>query len=110
MYWGHSHHRLAVRLPRAAEFSSLGLAVTKGREHNDEILEFSDSIAIYHGKKDTAVPIAQAESIVKALRENGTPHHYHVYENEGHGWRDAKNIAHFYENVLEFLVEKLVLS
>lgn len=70
----------------------------------------SDPVAIYHGAQDKAVPIAQAEAIVGSLRARNAPHRYHVYEDEGHGWRKAPNIDHFYTDVLEFLTETLATT
>jgi dipeptidyl aminopeptidase/acylaminoacyl peptidase len=60
-------------------------------------------LAVFQGGVDTVVPKDQAESIVEALRRNGTPHIYHVYEDEGHGWRKRETIEHFYRAVEDFL-------
>ena len=59
--------------------------------------------------QDKAVPIEQAEVIVSALKERGQDCVYHIYENEGHGWRYSENIEHFYQKTLDFLIERLVL-
>jgi len=69
-----------------------------------------DAVAVYHGREDKVVPIDQAEGIVAALRRRGVPHVYHVYDNEGHGWRRPENITHFYESVLQFLQERVVFA
>lgn len=69
-----------------------------------------DALAIYHGAKDKVVPIDQAEAIVKSLRSRGVEHLYHVYEEEGHGWRRSETIVHFHESVLEFLTKNMVFG
>ena len=71
--------------------------------------QIEDSLMIFHGAKDKAVPIEQAEEIVSVLKARGKDHVYHVYPNEGHGWRHADNIEHFYQSTLDFLIERMVL-
>ncbi len=67
----------------------------------------TDALAIYHGKLDRAVPIDQAEAIVASLQRRNAPHLYHVYDDEGHGWRKAPNIHHFHQSAHQFLVGSL---
>jgi dipeptidyl aminopeptidase/acylaminoacyl peptidase len=67
-------------------------------------------LAVFQGGIDTVVPKDQAESIVEALRRNGTPHTYHVYEDEGHGWRKRETIEHFYRTVDDFLRRYLIFA
>ncbi|HJT33014.1 MAG TPA: S9 family peptidase [Pirellulales bacterium] len=67
-------------------------------------------LAIFQGDIDQVVPKEQSDSIVEALRRNGTPHIYHVYEGEGHGWRKRETIEHFYKSVDEFLKRYVIYS
>ena len=67
-------------------------------------------LAIFQGADDHVVPRRQAELIVEALKRNGTPHLYHVYEGEGHGWRKRETIEHFYRTVDEFLRRHVLFS
>ena len=60
-------------------------------------------LAVFQGAIDRAVPREQSDRIVEALKNNGTPHVYHVYEGEGHGWRKGETIEHFYRAVDDFL-------
>ncbi len=60
-------------------------------------------LAIFQGEEDRVVPLAQAESIVQALRKNGVQYQYRVYEGEGHGFRKSETITDFYESVERFL-------
>lgn len=69
-----------------------------------------DPVVVYHGAQDKVVPIDQAEAIVGSLRARKVPHAYHVYENEGHGWRRPENIKHFYETLQQFLLEQVVFG
>ena len=64
---------------------------------------------VLHGADDHVVPPSQAELIVEALRRNGVPHAYKLYEGEGHGFRrsenqiDARNAElSFYAQILGF--------
>lgn len=70
--------------------------------------QIKDPLAIFQGAEDKVVPPDQAEAIVKALKQNGTPHVYHYYEGEGHGWRKTETIESYYKSVLAFL-EQYVL-
>lgn len=70
----------------------------------------TDALAIYHGAQDQVVPLDQAEAIVASLTARNVPHAYHVYPDEGHGWRRAQNIEHFYTSLLAFLSEKVIFS
>lgn len=69
-----------------------------------------DPIAIFQGADDRVVPKAQSDSIVKVLRARGTPHEYHVYEGEGHGWRKPETIEDFYGRVLRFLQQYVLFA
>jgi dipeptidyl aminopeptidase/acylaminoacyl peptidase len=67
-------------------------------------------LAVFQGDIDKVVPRDQSDTIVEALRRNGTPHMYHVYEGEGHGWRKTETIVHFYEAVEGFLRKYLLFA
>ncbi|MEC7985412.1 MAG: S9 family peptidase [Myxococcota bacterium] len=90
-------------LPEAAD-------VWRARSPIFKVDQIQDSVLVFHGAEDKAVPIEQAEVIVNSLRESGKDCEYHVYPNEGHGWRRSENIEHFYKKTLEFLVNRLVLG
>jgi len=67
-------------------------------------------MAVFQGADDKVVPQAQSDSIVEALRRNGTPHLYHIYEGEGHGWRKRETIEHFYNAVDGFLRKHVIFT
>jgi len=69
-----------------------------------------DPIALFQGEIDQVVPRAQADAIVASLTSRGVPHEYHVYAGEGHGWRKAETIAHFYTAVDTFLRQYVLFA
>jgi dipeptidyl aminopeptidase/acylaminoacyl peptidase len=48
-------------------------------------------LLVLQGENDPRVPRSEAEQVVKALRDGGKPHEYHVYPGEGHGFRATEN-------------------
>ena len=48
-------------------------------------------LLVLQGENDPRVPLGEAEQMVKALRDGGKPHEYHVYPGEGHGFRLTEN-------------------
>lgn len=69
-----------------------------------------DPLAIYHGREDKAVPPDQAEAIVQSLRARGVPHFFHMYDDEGHGFRRPENLEHFYDSLMAFLKEHVLFN
>jgi len=46
---------------------------------------------VLHGANDTNVPVVEAEQVVDNLKQRGVPVEYVLFEDEGHGFRKAKN-------------------
>jgi dipeptidyl aminopeptidase/acylaminoacyl peptidase len=90
-------------LPEAA-------AIYRARSPVFHAAKISRPLAVFQGAIDRVVPQAQSDMIVEALKRNGTPHIYHVYEGEGHGWRKRETIEHYYQAVDEFLRKYVLLS
>ena len=67
-----------------------------------------DPIAIFQGGNDPIVPQDQAEEIVNILKSNGVPHEYHLYPDEGHGFKNSENVRDFYQKSEEFLNKYLL--
>lgn len=66
---------------------------------------FRVPLLLLQGAEDAVVPPSQAESIREALRAQGVPHGYVVYEGEGHGFRRRETLVHALESELAFLGE-----
>jgi dipeptidyl aminopeptidase/acylaminoacyl peptidase len=74
------------------------------------VQELVDPIIVFQGADDRVVPQNQSDSIVASLRSRNVPHEYHVYEGEGHGWRKAETIEHYYNAVLKFLTQYVIYA
>lgn len=90
---------------REAEYGSL--------ETNREFLEsispihntdqISAPLFVLHGANDPRVPVSEAEQIVAAVRDQGTPVEKLVFDDEGHGISKLENRIETYTQVVEFL-------
>ena len=58
---------------------------------------------VIQGKNDPRVPYTEAEQIVKALRERGSPVEYKLFDDEGHGIVKLSNRLIVYPLVADFL-------
>jgi len=67
-------------------------------------------IAIFQGGADKVVLPEQAEALVSALRRNGVPHIYHLYPEEGHGFRLPETLEHFYTTVEKFIKDYVIFT
>ncbi len=68
--------------------------------HADRI---RDPVAVFQGGKDPIVPLDQAEQLIAVLQKNGVPHEYHLYPEEGHGFKRFENVRDFYHKTDAFL-------
>lgn len=66
-------------------------------------------VVFFQGLDDKVVPPAQSSLMAKALEENGIYQELWEFENEGHGFLKAKNIAAALEAELAFYVKTLDL-
>lgn len=62
----------------------------------------SSPLIVLQGEDDTVVPPSHSERIVAAVREKGLPVAAIFFEGEGHGFRQARNIARAVEAELWF--------
>jgi dipeptidyl aminopeptidase/acylaminoacyl peptidase len=60
-------------------------------------------VLVLQGDEDRAVPKAQADAMVDAMRRAGAPVEYHVYAGEGHGFRKLENVVDELERTEAFL-------
>jgi dipeptidyl aminopeptidase/acylaminoacyl peptidase len=59
-------------------------------------------VIFFQGTEDKVVPPNQAEAMVTALRDKGIPVAYILFDGEGHGFRQARNIKRALEAELWF--------
>ena len=64
-------------------------------------------LMIAQGANDPRVPRRESDQIVEALRANGIPVTYIVFEDEGHGFMDPRNNLRFSAAMEVFLAEHL---
>jgi dipeptidyl aminopeptidase/acylaminoacyl peptidase len=69
-----------------------------------------DPIAIFQGTEDNVVSPNQSEKIVNALRKNGIPHIYRLYDGEGHGFRQQKTLEDYYQQIDIFLKQHVLFA
>ncbi len=67
-------------------------------------------IIFFQGGKDKVVPPNQSQMMVDALDAKGIPHAYLFYPEEGHGFRDANNIAHALRAEYQFFCRVLSIT
>jgi len=64
-------------------------------------------VLVAQGANDVRVKQAEAEQIVAAMRRNGVPHEYLLFEDEGHGLARPENRERYYAAAERFLAEQL---
>ena len=63
---------------------------------------------VAHGRNDPRVPYTEAEQIVKAVRGNGQPVWFLMFNDEGHGFRKKANSDFFGAASMQFWKEHLL--
>jgi dipeptidyl aminopeptidase/acylaminoacyl peptidase len=92
-----------------------------GDERDETLREFLDSISpltnaarirsplfVAHGANDPRVPLAEAEHIVKAVRDGGNEAWYMMAPDEGHGFRKRRTRDTFYQLMATFFEKHLL--
>ena len=93
-------HTLIGPYPEAAD-------VYRARSPINAVDRISCPMIILQGAEDEVVPPAQAEIMVEALRANGLPYAYLLFEGEQHGFRKAETIVRAIEAELSFYAQIL---
>jgi dipeptidyl aminopeptidase/acylaminoacyl peptidase len=60
-------------------------------------------LIVIQGKNDPRVVKAESDDLVEAVRKNGVPVEYVVFDDEGHGFTKKKNQIEAYGRILQFL-------
>ena len=84
-----------------------GAAVYRERSPLFHAERLSRPVLLLQGAEDKVVPPAQAEVLVAALRANGVPHRYVLFQGEGHGFHLAETIVAALRAELQFYGEVL---
>lgn len=66
-------------------------------------------LLVLHGSEDRAVPLAQAQALVAAVRAAGGEVEEHVYEGEGHGWSRPATVEDELARTERFLCRHVLL-
>ena len=66
-------------------------------------------LLVFHGLEDTVVPAQQSIAMVERLRQRGVPVELHLFEGEGHGFRDGAVQRQVLERSEAFFRERLQL-
>lgn len=69
-----------------------------------------DALIVFQGSADAVVPPSQSEAIVSALKRNGVPHEYYLYEGEGHGFSKPATLEDFYGKLERFLLQYVLYA
>jgi dipeptidyl aminopeptidase/acylaminoacyl peptidase len=69
--------------------------------------KIKNPLMVLQGRNDPRVIKAESDDIVSAVRKNGTPVTYIVFEDEGHGFRKKANKVTAYKAIREFLDKHL---
>jgi dipeptidyl aminopeptidase/acylaminoacyl peptidase len=79
--------------------------------HNKSPLFFADQVKkplmVLQGANDVRVLQVESDEIVAAVRKNGVPVEYVVFDDEGHGFRKKENEIEGYGKMLNFLDQYL---
>ena len=67
--------------------------------HSSQIVK---PLMVLQGANDPRVLKAESDEIVEAVKKNGVPVEYIVFEDEGHGFRKKDNQLRGYQAILEF--------
>lgn len=95
--------KLLGELPEAAE-------VYRQRSPIYHAERIADPIILFQGGEDTVVPPDQSEMMVASLKARGIPHEYHLYPDEGHGFRQPETITHYLRHTLRFLQRYVIYA
>lgn len=99
----HYSDTLLGPLPEAAQ-------IYRERSPINFVDKIQEPIALFQGEDDQVVVRSQSDEIADSLARRGIPHIYHVYAGEGHGFRKAETIEHFYQAIEKFLRQYVLFA
>ncbi|MEE4295738.1 MAG: S9 family peptidase [Wenzhouxiangella sp.] len=98
-WWGPQREALYAELGDPAEDAER-LRRISPLFHADQIIK---PMIVLQGANDPRVLQVESDEIVQAVRENGVPVEYVLFEDEGHGFRNRDNEIQGYRAIREFL-------
>jgi dipeptidyl aminopeptidase/acylaminoacyl peptidase len=98
-WWGPQRDALFAELGDPAEDAER-LRRISPLFHADKIVK---PMIVLQGANDPRVLQVESDEIVQALRDNGVPVEYVLFEDEGHGFRNRDNEIEGYRAIREFL-------
>jgi dipeptidyl aminopeptidase/acylaminoacyl peptidase len=69
--------------------------------------EIRAPVMLFHGREDRQIPVSQAISMAGALRSAGQACELVIYEDEGHRYQRAQNVAGLRARAIDFLARTL---
>jgi len=60
-------------------------------------------LLVFHGRNDPRVPVGETTQMVEAIRTQGVPVEYIIFEDEGHGMVKLHNKLVAYDAIMQFL-------
>lgn len=87
----------------------LGVESDMQRKHSpvNNLDSLKASVLVAHGAKDRRVPIEQAETLLKALKQRNLAYQTFIKDTETHGFYGEQNRTEYYQAVVDFLEQHL---
>jgi dipeptidyl aminopeptidase/acylaminoacyl peptidase len=102
-YWASVHEHLYEEIGNPQKDRDNLIAISP-LFHADKIKR---PLMVVQGKNDVRVIKPESDDIVEAVKRNGVPVHYLVFDDEGHGFKHTRNEVRCWEEVVAFLDEHL---
>lgn len=89
--------------------AELGKDPTQDQEFNQKISpiyhveKIQTPLQVHQGANDIRVSKTQSDMLVEKMRERNIPVEYHIYADEGHGFKHFANSKKCYESMVDFL-------
>lgn len=64
-------------------------------------------VILFHGNKDSVVPMSQTIKIAEELKKQNIFHEVYIFENEGHGFKKEESIITLLERELSFIEKQI---
>ncbi len=103
-WWESQRKALYAELGDPTTEDSIRLHLISPLFHAENVIK---PLMVLQGANDPRVLQVESDEMVAAVRENGVPVEYVIFEDEGHGFRKKENQIEGYFKVLDFLDQYL---